>query len=140
MFLIVTAAFFPSLKVNTTKQYFIMDTNNLSLSRCYDQPSARTSALDFLLALQVFLGQNQIEYVGPFRMRIEPTRNNNWALLVEGEANISSSDTPDQVSSGFPWPPTPPEYAPAHEIEMARPESNMTPSDVSVSIDPPVSM
>ena len=97
-----------------------MNATSSPFNRLYDQQSTRTSALDFLLALQAFLGQNQVESIGPFQMRIENTKNNNWALLIEGEASIIGGDAFDQAALGFPWPPTPPEFnAPRHEIETA---------------------
>ncbi|KAL4901003.1 hypothetical protein BDW74DRAFT_182336 [Aspergillus multicolor] len=76
--------------------------------QCYDS-NAKTSTFDFVLALQAFLCQNQIEFVGPFRMRVEPTNSNNWTLLVEGEASVLDRNILDQLNLGFPWSPSPPE-------------------------------
>ncbi|KAL4956318.1 hypothetical protein BDW69DRAFT_181716 [Aspergillus filifer] len=96
-----------------------MNATNLPFNRLYDQQSTRTSVLDFLLALQAFLGQNQVESIGPFQMRIESAKNNNWTLLVEGEASIIGGDTFDQAALDFPWTSTPPEMgAPIYEMEM----------------------
>ncbi|KAL4970624.1 uncharacterized protein BDV14DRAFT_195305 [Aspergillus stella-maris] len=116
-----------------------MKTTNPPLNRLYNQQSTRTSALDFLLALQAFLGQNQVDSIGPFQMRIESTKNNNWSLLIEGEASIIGGDTFDQTALGFPWPPTPPELnAPIYEMETTG--AIRTASGTSSSLAAPTTM
>ncbi|KAL4939388.1 hypothetical protein BDV06DRAFT_225080 [Aspergillus oleicola] len=116
-----------------------MDAINCSLSRCYDYQSTKTSAFDFLLALQAFLGHNQIETIGPFRMRVEPTKNNNWTLFIEGEASLSNRDAFDQAALGFPWPPTPPELDNS-TYEIGTAESNSVTSSSGSFLARPMSM
>ncbi|KAL2817754.1 hypothetical protein BDW59DRAFT_152448 [Aspergillus cavernicola] len=91
-----------------------------SLARCYDNLSLKTSAFDFILDLQAFLGRNRIDFIGPFRMQVQPTSNNNWTLLVEGESSISDWHV-DQGGLDLVWPglPSPPDDLLAHEMESA---------------------
>ncbi|RDW89919.1 uncharacterized protein DSM5745_01694 [Aspergillus mulundensis] len=95
--------------------------------RCHDN-QAKTSAFDFVLALQAFLCQNRIDSVGPFRMRVKPTSSNNWALLVEGEASVMDHNVLDQLNLGFPWPPSPPEL---DGVELAEASSSVASSGTS---------
>ena len=66
-----------------------------------DYSPARTSSSDFFRALQDFLSRNQMNFVGPFRMRLEGISNNNWRLLVEGETSKSDCNAPIQVGVGL---------------------------------------
>lgn len=87
-----------------------------------DYSPARTSSSDFFQALQDFLGRNQIDFIGPFQMRLEGTSNNNWRLLVEGETSRSNWNTPNQVGLGLAWPsiPSSSDGPSAHETAGAR--------------------
>lgn len=73
-----------------------METGILPSGRWPDLFTGPTSTSDFLRELQNFLIQNNIGSIDRFRMRVEPTRNNGWALVVTGETQkleLSGSTT-----------------------------------------------
>lgn len=84
---------------------------------------AKTNSFDFLLALQAFLGQNQIDFIGPFRIQIETTSNNIRRLVVVGETHRSDWNGPDQLGMGVASSsiPSPPEDFPADEAAVVWP-------------------
>lgn len=76
----------------------IMDVIDTLLNqRSDDSPPTRTSSSDFLRSLQAFLDRYQIDTIGPFQMRVEPTSDNNSTLLIMGEIN-------SQTGSELAWP------------------------------------
>jgi hypothetical protein len=88
-----------------------------------DYSPASTSSLDFLQALQAFLGRNQIDFIGPFRIRLESTTNDSWRLLVAGETGISDLNASNQLGLGLACPSTilsSPDDLSAHERSGAR--------------------
>lgn len=97
-----------------------------------DSPS-RTSSFDFFRALQDFLGRNQIDFIGPFQMRLEGTRNNHWRLLVEGGTSRSHWNAHDQVGLGFAWPSTPSSQVDLLAHETAGANHSIASSSSSVS-------
>ena len=99
----------------------------------YDDTSpARTRSSDLFRVLQDFLGRNQIEFIGPFQVRLEGTSYNNWRLLVEGETRRSDWNAPTQVGLGLAWPniPNSPDDISAYEPTGARTGSTSSSSSV----------
>ncbi|KAL4894555.1 hypothetical protein BDV59DRAFT_200893 [Aspergillus ambiguus] len=113
---------------------------NSTPNRSYDSCSAKTSAFDFLLAMQAFLGRNHIDFIGPFRMRLETAYDNNWTLLVEGETSGPDSDVPNESTLGLLWPslPSPPDELPEQEMEVAAVDTNIFSSGRQMSVHTPV--
>ncbi|KAI3327055.1 hypothetical protein HD806DRAFT_485896 [Xylariaceae sp. AK1471] len=77
-----------------------MDITDPSLNLRYDYYPSRTSSLDFLRALDAFLSRNRVDFIGSFRIRLEPTPNKNWTLLVVGETSKSDLEVSGQVVWG----------------------------------------
>ena len=75
--------------------------DNIPLDLHNDDNPATTSLLDFYRALHDFLCQNQIEFIGPFRMRLEGTSDNSWRLLIEGNNSASDLNASNQVGLGL---------------------------------------
>ena len=98
-----------------------------------DTSPAGARSSDLFRALQDFLGRKQIEFIGPFQMRLEGISNNNWRLLVEGETSRSDWHAPKRVGLGLAWPdiPNSPDDILAHETAGAR--SSIASSSSSVS-------
>jgi hypothetical protein len=100
-----------------------------------DYSPASTSSLDFLQALQAFLGRDQIDFIGPFRIRLESTTNDSWRLLVAGETGVSDWNASNQLGLGLVCPSTtilsPPDDLSAHKRAGA--EASVASDSSSVS-------
>lgn len=75
------------------------DNRPLDLRNHYS--STNKSLFDFYRALHDFLGRNQIDSIGPCRMRLEATSNNNWSLFIQGKTSRSDLNTSNQVGLGL---------------------------------------
>lgn len=77
----------------------------------HDRPGGsveRTSSSEFLRVLDDFLSRNDIDAIGPFRIRVEPTTNNGWNLVVTGETKRANSlGTNHQLGLDASWPSLP---------------------------------
>jgi hypothetical protein len=112
----------------------IMDITGQSPHLRYHHYSSRTSSFDFLQALDAFLARNRIDFIGSFRMRLEPTANKNWTFLVVGETSESSLEISDQVVLGTAWPGLP---SPPNEVSISSSSSDVIHPRLFISFDVP---
>lgn len=92
-----------------------------------DHISTKTSSSDFLQSLQAFLNRNQIEFVGPFQMRVDPTSEHSSTLLVMGKAS-------NQAGLGYAQSrPNPLDDIPAREMTETRASPDRVSGSISTS-------
>ena len=98
---------------------------------------ANTGLFDFSRALHEFLCRNQIDFVGPFQMRLEGTSGDNWRLLIiEGSTSTSELNASHQVGWGLasPFIPSSSNNLSAYETAQARNSGTLASSSVHLTI------